>query len=98
MGNGEEICIFEDPWLPSDENPRVTFTHLTLVGQKVSKLLEPGHLTGDRDLVYDLFNKRDAEIILSITLNSSRKGHMVLVFFRFRSILGEECVQISSDD
>lgn len=72
IGNGDETSILKDPWLPCATNPRVTTVRPSLVNNKVSLLMETDNLTWDVDLVRDLFNERDAEIILSITLNSSR--------------------------
>lgn len=60
VGNGEEINIIDDPWLPCKNNPRVTTTHPGLVGKNVSALFETGTMAWDTDLVHDMFNKRDA--------------------------------------
>lgn len=72
VGNGEEINIINDPWLPCEDNLRVTCVHPSLVGKNVSTLFETGTLAWDKDLVLDLFNRRDAELISSITLSQSR--------------------------
>lgn len=69
MGNGEEINIINDPWLSCDYNPRVTSVHPSLVGKNVPTQFETGTLACDKDLVHDLFNRRDTELILSITLS-----------------------------
>lgn len=72
VGRGTEIDILKDPWLPCDVNPKVTSVHPNLVGEKVSSLMVADELSWDVDLVRDMFNQRDADLILSITLNVSR--------------------------
>lgn len=72
MGSGTSIDILNDAWLPSVDNPKVTTVHPNLIGANVSSLMMAGDLAWDSDLVRDMFNKRDAELILSITLTSSR--------------------------
>ena len=72
VGNGLQVNIEHDPWLPCVENPRVTTTHPALANQKVASLMDSGRVSWDEDLVRDLFNNRDASLILSIPLSSSR--------------------------
>ncbi|XP_074374218.1 putative mitochondrial protein AtMg00310 [Apium graveolens] len=38
VGNGEETNIINDPWLPCEDNPRVTTVRPSLVGKNVSAL------------------------------------------------------------
>lgn len=66
--------ILKDPWLTCYVNPRVTLNHLTLIDKRVSSLMEADNMTWDVDLMRDLFNERDAKIILKIPLNSSRQS------------------------
>ncbi|KAM6544107.1 hypothetical protein CsatB_008554 [Cannabis sativa] len=72
VGNGSTIHILSDPWLPCDENPRVSSNHPALLDHNVDALMETDCFAWDVDLVRDLFNTRDAQLILSIPLNSSR--------------------------
>lgn len=72
VGNETRINILNDPWLPCTENPRVTTVCPALNHQKVTSLMMSESLAWEEDLVRDVFNNRDAQLILSIPLNSSR--------------------------
>ncbi|XP_060965604.1 uncharacterized protein LOC133034522 [Cannabis sativa] len=72
IGNGSSVSALLDAWLPDDDNPKVTSTHPALLGQCVNSLMVSGECSWDVDLVLDLFNNRDAHLILSIPLSSSR--------------------------
>ncbi|KAK1400041.1 hypothetical protein POM88_009904 [Heracleum sosnowskyi] len=91
VGNGEEINIINDPWLPCEDNPRVTTAHPSLVDKNVSTLFETGILAWDKDLVHDLFNRRDAELILSITLSQSRNKDRWILFYFKNTFLEQFC-------
>lgn len=71
-----------DPLLSCDSNPRVTSVQSSLVDRKVSLLIDIESWAWKVDLVRELFNERDAELILSITLNSSR--HKDTWFWSFK--------------
>lgn len=73
MGNGTEISILKDPWLPCDTNPFVSTREPGLVNMKVANLMHADRLAWDVDLVRDMFNERESEAILSIPLCSSRQ-------------------------
>lgn len=51
----------------------MTTTNPALANQMVSSLMETDNLVWDCGLVRDMFNNRDAELILSIPLNASRQ-------------------------
>lgn len=72
VGNGMNIDVLNDSWLPCEDNPKTTTVHTILIGAKVSSLMMTGTLAWDSDLVRDVFNERDANSILSITLDLSR--------------------------
>lgn len=72
IGNGAEVSIINYPWLPCNDNPRVTSCNTALDNHNVDSLMETENLAWDVDLVRDLFNEWDANLILSITLNSGR--------------------------
>ena len=65
VGNGDNIIIGSDPWLPVMEMPHISFdVCMEIRNAKVSSLFESHRLTWDRDLINDVFNERDATIIL----------------------------------
>ncbi|XP_060959224.1 uncharacterized protein LOC115699974 [Cannabis sativa] len=72
IGNGSSVSVLLDSWLPDVDNPKVTSTHPALLSQCVNSLMITGEYAWDVDLVLDLFNNRDANLILSIPLSSSR--------------------------
>ncbi|XP_060961042.1 uncharacterized protein LOC133031536 [Cannabis sativa] len=72
VGDGSRINLVLDPWLPNEDNPRVTSNNPALIDQNVKALMETDTLAWDVDLVHDTFNERDANLILSISLSSSR--------------------------
>ncbi|KAM6563055.1 hypothetical protein CsatB_023053 [Cannabis sativa] len=72
VSDGSRINVLLDPWLLDDDNPRVTFINPALVDQNVKALMETDSLAWDIDLLHDLFTERDANLILSISLSSSR--------------------------
>lgn len=71
VGNGTSIKILEDPWLwiPSDIDPYIPSNSETLQNQTVSSLMDLESGQWDVDLVLDVFESRDANIILSTPLN-----------------------------
>lgn len=70
VGSGLEVDILNTPWLPSHADPYVHSNNNALINQKVSSLMLPGEKTWDADLINDLFETTDADIILSIPLDS----------------------------
>lgn len=71
VGNGHNISIGNDPWLP-DINIGFVSTTLTeeLSAAPVSGLMVPNQRIWDYDAVSDIFNVRDKELILQIPLSS----------------------------
>lgn len=73
IGNGQDVDILNCPWLPSVEDPFVRSNSAALVNQKVVSLFKTGERAWDTDLVLDVFETRDAELILSIPLSVNDK-------------------------
>lgn len=73
IGDGNEIDILNSSWLPSVEDPFVHTFNETISNQKVVSLLKPGERAWDTELVLDVFDTRDAELILSIPLLENTK-------------------------
>ncbi|CAN1338290.1 Putative ribonuclease H protein At1g65750 [Linum perenne] len=69
VGDGTKIRVWEDQWLQSDINLRITTDRDdTLQGLKVCDLLIPGVLEWDRELIESLFNQRDALEIFKVRI------------------------------
>lgn len=68
IGNGLTIDIMNDPWLPCELDLYITTVHDAIKGQKVSCLMSMTDDSWDVDVVRDIFNDRDANLILSIPL------------------------------
>ncbi|XP_074327095.1 uncharacterized protein LOC141665037 [Apium graveolens] len=73
IGNGQEVDILNSPWLPSIDDPFVHSNNEALVNQKVAALFRIGEKAWDVDLVLDIFEARDADLILSIPLSENEK-------------------------
>lgn len=67
VGNGRSINVLDDPWLPSEHNPYIHSISESLRNQKVISLLDT--VEGSWE-VLDLFEERDANMILSIPVNT----------------------------
>ncbi|KAL8103095.1 hypothetical protein AgCh_027577 [Apium graveolens] len=70
VGSGRSINIIEDPWLPVVSDPYVHTRNESIQNQRVTSLLEIDSNCWDEDLVNDVFDRRDASIILTIPLNN----------------------------
>jgi hypothetical protein len=70
VGNGEDIKIWSDPWIPSSPNMRVTSQQGNTILTKVCQLIDP--ITGqwDVELINSIFNVVDANRICRIPLNT----------------------------
>lgn len=59
----------KDPWLHSPQDRYIYFMNEALIQQNVSSLMHSHDGSWDKDLILDIFDDRDASIILSIPLN-----------------------------
>lgn len=71
VGTGVTIDTEVDPWLPCDNDPYIHTKHEALRRNKVCALMTENHDSWDIDLVKDIFNERDANLILSIPLQGT---------------------------
>ncbi|KAM6566616.1 hypothetical protein CsatA_025744 [Cannabis sativa] len=69
IGNGDNVSILLDPWLPDPSNPFVLSDHPGLVNQKVSSLLSMQSKSWDLEIINDLLDERDKNLVLSIQLS-----------------------------
>ncbi|XP_074356428.1 uncharacterized protein LOC141696142 [Apium graveolens] len=73
IGNGQTVDITNSPWLPSIEDPFVHSDNKAISNQKVISLFKIDEKAWDIELVLDVFEERDAELILSIPLTENDK-------------------------
>uniref|UniRef100_A0A803Q469 Reverse transcriptase zinc-binding domain-containing protein n=1 Tax=Cannabis sativa TaxID=3483 RepID=A0A803Q469_CANSA len=71
IGNGTNVSILLDPWLPDPSNPYVLSDHPRLMNQNVSSLFSVQSKSWDLDIVNDLFEERDKNLVLSIQLSEN---------------------------
>jgi hypothetical protein len=69
VGNGANIHIWEDGWLPRDESRRPFTPRGSNLISHVHELIDPGTGGWDEDLVRDIFWEEDAECILCIPVH-----------------------------
>lgn len=80
VGDGANIEVLHSPWLPDVDDPTVISTHPGLVGTKVQQLMQPEIKQWDVELIRDLFQERDAQLILGIPLSPSQvEDHLMWV-------------------
>jgi hypothetical protein len=68
IGNGNNVNIWDDPWLPRGITRRVITPRNGSILQKVADLINPITGTWDVQLINDIFLQEDAETILTIPL------------------------------
>lgn len=71
VGDGYDVNIKLDPWLPSEEDPYIHSTSESIEGQMISSLMVPSQRQWDEEVVTDIFDTRDANLIMSILLQSA---------------------------
>lgn len=69
IGSGMSVSIQDDPWLPDSNDPYIRTRSEAIVGRTVSSLMVSGRMEWDTDLVNDIFEERDANLIMSIPLS-----------------------------
>ena len=71
IGSGQQIQINKDPWLPDADNGFITSVlDDSLATTTVNSLMVPGQRQWDNELVADIFNTRDAALILQVPLST----------------------------
>lgn len=70
VGNGNSINVEQDPWLPCEHDPYIHTVHASLKDCTTSSLMSDYQSSWDTDLVKDIFNERDANLILTIPIQT----------------------------
>lgn len=73
VGKGDTVLVLNEPWLPDTGDPYVHTSSEALHNVKVSSLRDLYENQWDIDLIRDLFEARDANLILSIPVNVEDK-------------------------
>ncbi|XP_031112245.1 uncharacterized protein LOC116016226 [Ipomoea triloba] len=74
VGNGNKIRIYYDDWLPDSINRRIsTFPYPFMENATVSSLLNDQGERWDEDSIVNIFNERDANLILSIPIAKTKR-------------------------
>ena len=68
VGSGERINMWEDPWLPSNDNCRPRTLQGAHLLTRVSELIDPISSWWDKELVQQTFSPEDVKTILSIPI------------------------------
>lgn len=89
VDSGGSINVVKDSWLPDTRNPYVSSNNAALENMSLSSILIHEENRWDVDLLYELFNERDVNLILSIPINQSeydvwywekeRLGHYLVI-------------------
>ena len=80
VGCGETITVWNDAWLPSPTQPRVSSQVVQgFEDIKVSDLIDPAIHKWDKNLLHGLFIPHEAELIASIPLCLNKVEDVVLL-------------------
>lgn len=71
VGNSSSISIIDNPWLPSEDNPYVQTLHKALKEKMVASFMITWGNRWDIDLITDIFESKDIDLILSISLQNN---------------------------
>lgn len=90
VGDGQQISILGDLWLPSTDDPYVHLSNEALRGQKVISLMQTEIKQWYVDLIADVMEARDFNLIFSIPLDN----HMQDTWYWRKEKLG--CYSVKS--
>lgn len=76
VGNGEDIKIWCDPWIPRGSTRRIISPKGNNLLSKVFELINPITNQWDEDLIRQTFWAEDAKVILQIPLQDDTEGEM----------------------
>ncbi|KAA3469009.1 reverse transcriptase [Gossypium australe] len=78
VGNGEEISIWNDAWLPEPGNGRIQCQAIDIRFSKVADLIDKEANTWKQDIISSLFAEEQSRCILAIPLVSSRPPDVLI--------------------
>lgn len=72
QGDGSQVNVWSNPWLPSGTTRRPDSTIIT----KVNELIDPITESWDTEFVQELFSPEDSKVILGIPLRSGMEDSL----------------------
>ena len=72
VGNGQQIRIWDDPWIPEGITRRPRTPRGAVLLSKVAELIDPLTGTWDQQLIRDIFWEEDAVNILATPVHPDR--------------------------
>jgi hypothetical protein len=69
VGNGDNIEIWKDPWIPSSPDRKIVSLRGDCILTRIAELIDPSTGTWDVEMVQSIFHPIDAQRILQIPLN-----------------------------
>lgn len=79
VGSGESISILGQPWLHDDFNPYIIYDKPGIQQRNVQALFKTNRHEWDVDIIRDLFNSRDQQNILKISLTDGSSADEVFL-------------------
>lgn len=80
IGDGSQVRIWEDPWIPAGFSRRPRTPRGNIILSRVAELIDPISGTWDVQLVRDLFWEEDVTNILAIPTHTDRDDHVAWHF------------------
>lgn len=80
VGDGENINIWTDPWLPKGISRMVTSRRGNNLLTKVAELIDPVFYSWDEQLIKKTFNEQDAQAILQIPIQEGAEDFLAWHF------------------
>lgn len=71
VGNGDNVSILNNQWLPNTENPYMVTVNESIKGQMVSALMGTEEKRWDMNLIHDIFEDRDSNLNVATSLSSN---------------------------
>jgi hypothetical protein len=80
IGDGASVNIWDDPWLPKLWDRKVSTPRNGNLLGKVADLINPIYGSWDEQLVQDTFDEEEANLILSLPVNTNMRDFIAWHF------------------
>jgi|UPI0001A83224 hypothetical protein len=98
IGDGRDIKIWSDPWIPRGTLRRPTTTRRGNILTYVADLIDPASGSWDVELVKDVFWEEDADIILALPVHEGRDNFLAWHFNEHGIFCVKSAYKICRDD